>query len=219
MYLGGNGFYWVTDTDPARPHRMETRRGDIGVRTYTSPGGERVLSLNGEHGCMWRSRGRAPNVLLGVGNCAEGAAPGVPYARTPASRGVSFSEFFEGIGEEELIGEEGLGGGASGDEMDRFDVELGSPPNTVVLATSTGHTDEYFLDPADVEFVPINTLGTQTDRIRSDMTYYETHGGGAVFSVGSINWYCSLGWKDYDNNVAKLTGNVLRSFLRRGQSG
>lgn len=214
MYLGGNGFYWVSDTDPLRPHRMEIRRGDLGVRTYTSPGGERVLSLNGEHGCMWRSRGRAPNVLLGVGNCFEGSAPGVPYARTPASRDIAFAKIFDGIGEDELLGEEGLGGGASGDEGDRFDVGLGSPINTVILATSTGHPDQYFLDPADVGFVPNNTLGTQTDLIRSDMTYYENSGGGGVFSVGSINWYCSLGWKDYQNNIAKLTGNVIRYFLK-----
>lgn len=217
MYLGGNGFYWVTETDPARPHRMEVRRGDLGVRTYTSPGGERVLSLSGEQGCMWRSRGRAPNVLFGVGNCSEGSAPGVPYARKPASRDPAFAKMFEGIGEDELIGEEGLGGGASGDETDRFDIELGSPVNTVVLATSTGHPDEYFLDPAEIGFVPINTLGTQTDLIRSDMTYYENYGGGGVFSVGSINWYCSLGWKDYQNNVAKLTGNVIRYFLEKDE--
>jgi len=30
--------------------------------------------------------------------------------------------------------------------------------------------------------------------IRSDVVYYVGAGGGAVFSVGSINWYCSLAW-------------------------
>ena len=28
MYLGGNGFYWVTSVDPERPHAVELRRGD-----------------------------------------------------------------------------------------------------------------------------------------------------------------------------------------------
>src|SRR5258705_230452 len=27
MYLGGNGFYWVTSIDPDRPHVAEVRRG------------------------------------------------------------------------------------------------------------------------------------------------------------------------------------------------
>jgi hypothetical protein len=51
------------------------------------------------------------------------------------------------------------------------------------------------------------------------MTYYETSGGGAVFSVGSINWYSSLAWDGYQNNVANITDNVLREFLRRGKGG
>ena len=51
------------------------------------------------------------------------------------------------------------------------------------------------------------------------MVYYETDAGGAVFSVGSINWYCSLGWDDYANNVATLTENVLREFMWRGRRG
>jgi N,N-dimethylformamidase len=31
--------------------------------------------------------------------------------------------------------------------------------------------------------------------------------------VGSIAWIGSLSWNGFDNNVAKLTGNVLRRFL------
>lgn len=65
-------------------------------------------------------------------------------------------------------------------------------------------------------FPILKTLGSQTDEIRSDIVYYETDAGGAVFSVGSINWFCSLGYDDYQNNVAQLTGNVIREFLRRG---
>ena len=37
MYLGGNGFYWVTGVDPERPHVIEVRRGqrhrDLGSRS------------------------------------------------------------------------------------------------------------------------------------------------------------------------------------------
>lgn len=37
-------------------------------------------------------------------------------------------------------------------------------------------------------------------------------GGGGFFSVGSIAWTGSLSHNDYDNNVARLTTNVLRRF-------
>ena len=41
-------------------------------------------------------------------------------------------------------------------------------------------------------------------------------GGGSVFSVGSIAWTASLSHAGYANNVARVTGNVLREFTRRG---
>lgn len=122
---------------------------------------------------------------------------------------------FTGIAEKSLIGVEGFAGGASGDEIDRCDYTLGSPLNTIVVATSTGHPDEFGIFPEDAEFPMLKTTGTQTNEIRSDITYYETNGGGAVFSVGSINWFCSLGWNRFENEVAKLTGNVLREFSSR----
>jgi N,N-dimethylformamidase len=46
------------------------------------------------------------------------------------------------------------------------------------------------------------------------MTFFETPGGGAVFSVGSIAWLGSLSWNTFDNNVARVTENVLTRFLR-----
>ncbi|EXJ80646.1 hypothetical protein A1O3_06930 [Capronia epimyces CBS 606.96] len=215
MYLGGNGFYWVSALDSARPHRLEVRRGDQGVRTYTVPGGERILSTNGQLGTLWRSRGRPANHLFGVGCCGEGTGPGVAYRRTGASQDPRFAWMFEGIGQEELLGEHGFGGGASGDEIDKFDVGNGSPVNAVVLATSVGHPEDFGIFPEDVGFPILHTLGTQTAEIRSDMVYYETAAGGGVFSVGSINWYCSLAWDGYNNNVATLTKNVLQGFLQK----
>lgn len=212
MYMGGNGFYWVTSLDTARPHRLEMRRGDSGVRPYTLPGGEHFNSLDGQRSGLWRSRGMSCNTLFGVGFCAQGGGPGVPYRRTEASEDPKLAWMFTGV-EGDLIGEYGLGGGASGDEIDRYDVLNGSPESVLVLATSIGHSDEFGIAVEELSFPALNTLGTQTDLIRSDIVYYNTSGGGAVFSVGSINWYCSLGWDDYDNNVAKFTGNVIKGFL------
>lgn len=39
MYLGGNGYYWVTAPDPSRPHLIEVRRADQGCRTFGLPAG------------------------------------------------------------------------------------------------------------------------------------------------------------------------------------
>lgn len=212
MYMGGNGFYWVTALDSARPHRLELRRGDVGVRPYTLPGGEQVNSLDGQQSGLWRSRGMSCNTLWGVGFCAQGTGLGVPYKRTEQSKSSHLSWIFEGI-EGDLIGEYGFGGGASGDEIDRYDVENGSPEDAVILASSTGHSDEFGIATEDLTYPALNTLGTQTNLIRSDLVYYIAAGGGAVFSVGSINWYCSLAWEAYENNVARLTGNIIKGFL------
>ena len=43
--------------------------------------------------------------------------------------------------------------------------------------------------------------------------FFEHPGGGAVFSTGSIAFVRSLAHKGYDNNIARLTRNVLRRFL------
>jgi hypothetical protein len=218
MYLGGNGFYWVAALDTTRQWRLEVRRGDQGVRSYALPGGERFMSLNGQQGGLWRSRGRSSHGLFGVAFNAEGTGPGVPYKRSEASFRPEFAWMFEGLSPDELIGEYGLGGGASGDEIDSYDVQCGSPIHATVIATSVGHPDSFGITPECTTFPILATLGTQTREIRSDIVYYDTHAGGAVFSVGSINWFCSLGWDDYENNVAKLTGNVLREFMRRAES-
>jgi len=43
--------------------------------------------------------------------------------------------------------------------------------------------------------------------------FFETESGGAVFSVGSIAWAGSLAHNGFENNVARITGNVLTRFL------
>lgn len=45
------------------------------------------------------------------------------------------------------------------------------------------------------------------------MTFFETPGGGAVFSTGSIASSGSLPHNGYDNNVARITLNVIGRFL------
>ena len=39
----------------------------------------------------------------------------------------------------------------------------------------------------------INLVGTTSNKVRSDMVFFETPNGGAVFSIGFINWIGALG--------------------------
>jgi N,N-dimethylformamidase len=50
-------------------------------------------------------------------------------------------------------------------------------------------------------------------QVRADMTFFETPSGGAVFSTGSISYAGALSSNAYGNDVAALTGNVLRRFI------
>lgn len=215
MYLGGNGFYWVTSQDPERPHVIEVRRGPVGTRPSQGRAGEGTHSTTGETGGLWRERGRGPNRLVSVGMTAQGwdrKAPG--YRRTEESRAAEVAFLFEGIGYEEIIGDFGLiMDGSSGDELDRFDLANGSPENAVVVATSTGHSDYYQLAGEDILATRPGVGGTECPDVRSDMTLLRHDGGGFVFSVGSICFSGAISHNGYENNVAVLLNNAVRAFL------
>ncbi|MCU1488607.1 MAG: subunit beta of N,N-dimethylformamidase [Acidimicrobiaceae bacterium] len=211
MYLGGNGFYWVTSVHPERSNVVEVRRGIAGSRPWNSEPGELHHSTTGEPGGLWRYRGRPPNRLLGIGFAAEGAdGRSVGYRRTAASYADELSWVFEGV-EEDLIGDYGLiMGGAVGDEVDRIDYELGSPHETVVLASSGPLSDYYGVAQEDrIRFRGAREVG----EARADMTLLTSASGGAVFSVGSISWNGSLAHNGYRNGVDRVTWNVLSRFL------
>lgn len=203
---------------------MEVRRADVGARTHENPSGERFHSLNGQLGGLWRSLGRAPNTIFGIGSCASGKGPGRPFLPTQdALSDPAFAWLWAGLGDASKLrlGEHGVGlsGGASGDELDRMDVGIGTPCNAVLLARSERHDDHFMLFNEELIFPMIGTLGSTSALVRSDMMYYETNGGGAVFSVGSINWNNSLAWNGYENDVAVVTENVVRKFLGRRDDG
>jgi N,N-dimethylformamidase len=216
MYLGGNGFYWVTSLDPERPHICEVRRGITGTRAWESAPGESYTSTTSEIGGLWRHRGRAPNRVAGIGFTAQGwdgRAPG--YQRQPGSFDPRAAFIFEGIGSDEVIGDFGLGlGGAAGDELDRVDAALGTPPQTLVLASSSGHTDTVLPVIEDYNGVILPLMTREKWDVRSDIVYADLDGGGAFFSVGSISWCSSLPHNGYVNNVSRMTENVLRQFAR-----
>jgi N,N-dimethylformamidase len=56
------------------------------------------------------------------------------------------------------------------------------------------------------------TDALQATEIHADLVFFETPDGGAVFSTGSIAYAGSLSWNGFDNNICRLTTNVLRRF-------
>jgi N,N-dimethylformamidase len=214
MYLGGNGFYWATGIDRDYPHVVEVRKGHSGTRSWTSEPGETHLSTTGQPGGLWRWRGRNPNKMLGIGFASQGWGGAAGYVRLPDSHDPRAAWIFEGIGENEVIGEFGYSlGGVAGDEIDRFDLEYGTPSETLRLATSQGRQSDYYqLVVEDLIFTLADLGGQKDPRVRSDVTLLETPNGGAVFAAGSISFNTSLTWNGGDNNVSRMTANVLRRF-------
>ena len=214
MYMGGNGFYWVITYSQERPWVMEVRRGEAGVRAWQAAPGETTHSTTGEKGGLWRNRGRAPQKLFGTGFASEGYSGAYHYERMPDAAEPAVAWIFEGVEPEEPIGDFGLvGGGASGQEIDRADVALGTPPQTYLLASAYHQDDSYKVIPEEIEFMFDGLGGTEHPNVRADLTYYEAAGGGAVFATSSIAWSGSLSHAGYQNNVSRIMGNVLDRFI------
>jgi N,N-dimethylformamidase len=126
--------------------------------------------------------------LLGVVSTETGIMTAAPYRVIEGTHWV-----FQGTGLRtgDVFGaaslHERVPGGASGHETDKM--SSFSPPGTILLAK-----------------------GLNPDNGGAEMVYYETATGGAVFSVGSITYVCSL---LVDPHVSRITRNVLTRFLRR----
>ena len=214
MYLGGNGFYWRIAYHDQLPGVMEMRRAEGGMRFQSTEPGEYYQSFNGELGGMWRRLGTPPNTVVGSGTVATGFDSASYYRRTDDSFDARAGFIFEGVGDDELIGDFGtLLGGAAGVELDGANRKLGTPPHALVVARSEGHSQLYFLTPEETPFHHPVMSGAENTRVRADLLFYETANGGGVFTTGSISWCASLAHNDYDNNVARITGNVLKRFL------
>jgi len=218
MYLGGNGFWGVVSPLPEEPHVIEVRRGLTSTRSYTPSPGEEHHSSTGELGGTWHTRGRRAYPLVGVGFTAMGAGSARPYRRLPDSFDPRARYVFDGVGADEPIGAEGdFLGAAGGWEVDRFDVDAGTPPHALRLATADGFSDHYQLVLEDVEMADSLQGGTVCDRVRADMTLLEYPNGGGVFSVGSISWIGALAPHGFDNAAARVTANVLHRFRDRSR--
>ena len=211
MYMGGNGFYWRVAFHPDLPGVIELRRAESRIRRWNPGRGQNDHSFTGEPGGLWRSLGRPANVLVGVGMTAQGFDISSYYRRQPDASNPRAAFIFEGV-DEEILGDFGLlRGGAAGVEIDRVDFSLGTPPHTLILATSENHSNVF---EASDESIPLGSDGLPAKSgIRADMAVFEAPGGGAVFSTASIAYAGSLSHANYENPIARLTGNVLRRFI------
>ncbi len=209
MYLGGNGFYWRVALSDAWPGAVELRRAEDGVRNWQTEPGESYHAFTGEYGGLWRRLGRAPNTLVGVGFAAQGFKRAIGYKRNPESYTSRAAWIFEGVADE-AIGTSGLGGGAAGQEVDRYSQTLGSPAHALLLASATEFGPDMTRTKEELQ---ASTIVPSPDPVvRADLVFFETPAGGAVFSVGSISWFGALARNGYDNDIAQITANVARRF-------
>jgi N,N-dimethylformamidase len=209
VYLGANGFYWRTAYDPARPFLVEIRRANAGSRAWESPPGEDHLASTGERGGLWRNLGRSPQRLTGVGYAAQGFDRCSPYRRLAASRDARAAFIFDGV-DSEVFGTAGdIGGGAAGQEVDRFDTALGTPTDALLLATSDALSEGYQRCVEEIGFTVAGTNSLFDPAVRADVVYHVRPGGGAVFATGSIAWAGSL---STDADVGRITANVITRF-------
>ncbi len=214
MYLGGNGFYWRIAYHPTIPHTIEMRRGMTGLRTWESEAGEDALAFTGEPSGLWRRNGRPPQRLVGVGFDGQVFTESFPYRWLDTAREPALAWLTDGVDLDAPLGNFGLrGGGAAGIEIDRVEPTLGSPPGLIRLATADRLSYGGIPAPEEMRTLHRGFTGEQNAQVRADLVFFPTAAGGGVFATGSIAWSCALSCHGYRNNVAQVTGNVLRRFL------
>ncbi|MGH6892839.1 MAG: N,N-dimethylformamidase beta subunit family domain-containing protein [Dongiaceae bacterium] len=213
IYLGGNGFYWRIAWHPALPGVIEHRRSEDGTRAWSTETGESYMAFTGEYSGLWRRNGRPPNMLVGTGFSAQGFDVSSFYERMPGSRDPRAAFVFEGVTEQRIGDFGSLGGGAAGWELDRADVTLGTPPHALILATASDFPASYHWVQEEFNHAHSAINGDTCPMVKADLVFFETPHGGAVFSTSSICWAASLAHNGYDNNVSRITENVVRRFL------
>ena len=217
IYMGGNGFYWVVGFYDDQPWCMEVRKLDAGMRAWAAKPGEYYMQTTGERGGLWRMRGRAPQKFSGVGFIAEGFDTAEPYRKMPDAWHRTVSWITEGV-EGEIFGDHGLAyGGAAGIELDRYDLSLGTPPHTKIVASSGGHSDNYVLVTEELLYAYAGLVGSLDYRIRADMTYFTAPNDGAVFCTGSIGYGQALPSNNFSNSASTVLKNVVDAFAKEGK--
>ena len=200
MYLGGNGFQGRINFDTERPWIMENRRVDFWLSTNPTRFGETLFATDGHPGGNLAKVGRPAMDLVGVANTTMGFNESRPYVRS-LGEGDPRSDFvFEGV-DRDIIGDFGLiENGVVGQEWDNASGWV-RPEGHILLARSSGHS-----------IVPA-IFGASTGDYHADLVLLLTSGGGAVFSAASMAWCAALSHNSFNNDVARITSNVLQRFL------
>lgn len=206
-YLGGNGFAAAV---AFKDDLMELRRGPTQAgRTWDGPLAEMPLALTNEPGGYLRDRGRGEFALTGVGIALMGFSKSLPFTRTAASHEPAFAWLFDGVAGD-TFGHTGIVlGGAAGYEVDCTNSALGTPENIVVLATAQGFPDDYVDDPG--RWYEGGAPEREARRI-AEMTFLSHASGGSVFSASSVAFLGALPGPDEQNDVGRMTLNLLRHF-------
>ena len=186
MYLGGNGLNCEVEMlyPPASGDVLGARDDRMIVHNT------KITTLYpagmGDAESRFARRHESEANLLGVIFDPRGIMTAAPY-RVVDSKHWVFSGTGLRVGDS--FGEKSLHmrvpGGASGHETDK--ISKSSPKNVHLLAK-----------------------GMNADEGGAEMVIFDAPSGGAVFSVGSICWPSCL---PVDENVSKITANVLRRFL------
>ncbi|MBM3739224.1 MAG: carboxypeptidase regulatory-like domain-containing protein [Acidobacteria bacterium] len=182
IYLGGNGLNCEVEFLPDGSMRCFSQLVSEGD-------GSLAMRDPADSSRRWESRFHrrfeSEANLIGVVTTHTGIMTAAPYRCldpehwTFAGTGLQNGDLF-GIQSQH----ERIHGGASGHETDKMSPY--TPAGAKLLAK-----------------------GLNPDQGGSEIVYYETAPGGAVYSVGSINWVHSL---LVDDAVSRITGNVVRRF-------
>jgi N,N-dimethylformamidase len=209
IYIGGNGYLWSVGQHSELPGVMESRNFfDVA---------DRYLSNGTRGGLMWET-GMHPGAIVGTEPAAMIWTGGASaYRRLPDAENPRAAWMFKGTSEGEVFGDYGIDavkGGAAGYEIDKFNPSNGVPRHALNPATS--EPLEETIEEIKIATAPISvhyTPAPPADHGQADLVFFETPNNGAVFATGSITWISSTLEKNYDNDVAKITRNIVERFM------
>lgn len=208
MYVGANGYFWSTGGHSELPGVMESRNFyDIA---------DRYLS-NGVRGGLMLETGNHTGHIFGNELSAMIFNGSSPYRRMPDAENSRAAWIFKDTKEGEVFGDYGIDrvhGAAAGFEIDRFSSGNGAPRNALHLATSEPLREK--IEETKLLTFPLSVTYTPSsppEHAQADIVFFETANGGAMFSTGSITWMSSTPENNFDNDVARITLNVVNRFL------
>lgn len=208
MYIGGNGYFWSVGTHTELPGVMESRNFfDVADRYLTS----------GERGGLMVETGHHTGPVFGNEMSAMIFNGSSPYRLLEDAHNPRASWIFAGTKEGEIFGDYGVDrvhGAAAGFEIDKYVPGNGVPRHALHLATSEKLREK--IEDVKLSVMPLTVYyhpAAEDVHGKADIVFFETPEGGAMFSTGSICWMSSTLEDNFNNDIAKITHNVIKRFL------